>query len=148
MNDFFLPAVDEVQHGKRFGTGVYLADSLDKSLTYAPEDDGIRFVLLCRMACGETLYTEELEDVTACTRACQNKKDSVIADPNAHGIREFIALQEEQIYPEYLLELAAGPPPPPRPISPILAFDPPEPPDEPFVSLPDPPMPVQLDAPS
>eukprot|EP00746_Dinoflagellata_sp_MGD_P125901 gnl/MRDRNA2_/MRDRNA2_60790_c0_seq1.p1 gnl/MRDRNA2_/MRDRNA2_60790_c0~~gnl/MRDRNA2_/MRDRNA2_60790_c0_seq1.p1 ORF type:complete len:154 (+),score=23.68 gnl/MRDRNA2_/MRDRNA2_60790_c0_seq1:28-489(+) len=56
-NDFRL-SEGAAKHGKRFGQGIYLAEDLSKSLMYAPEDQGFRYVLLCRAACGEFYYTE------------------------------------------------------------------------------------------
>lgn len=40
--------VGNARHGRRFGTGVYLAEDLQKSLSYCSSSDGTNYVLLCR----------------------------------------------------------------------------------------------------
>ena len=40
--------VGTARHGRRFGTGVYLAEDLKKSLSYCSSSDGTNYVLLCR----------------------------------------------------------------------------------------------------
>ena len=45
--------VGGARHGRRFGNGVYLAEDLQKSLSYCSSSDGINYVLLCR-SCHQT----------------------------------------------------------------------------------------------
>lgn len=128
VSDFSLPRAGEAEHGMRFGRGVYFAEALDKSLAYAAEGGGSSFVLLCRVACGDAYHTTAREDAGAHLKALEAGKDSVLADPEGSGLREFVALREDQIYPEYILELALEPP---RPMPPPLGCAEPTPPDVP-----------------
>ena len=42
----------------RYGHGAYFADNIDKALSYAQSDEhGRRWLLLCRVLCGELHYT-------------------------------------------------------------------------------------------
>lgn len=105
-DDFRIPWSSKQRHGQRFGVGVYFSDCLDKSLTYTmPESDGTRYVLLCRMLCGDPYYTEDELDKSAADQARQSSKNSVLANPTNNVHREFVALTEDQVYPEYILEL-------------------------------------------
>jgi len=105
VNGFLIPRGPEVENGKRFGRGVYFAENLIKSLDYTLEENGTSFVLLCRVACGEPAYTEAWEDSTATITALRAGQDIVVANPEGLGPREFVALWEEQVYPEYIIEL-------------------------------------------
>jgi hypothetical protein len=99
--------VTDTKHGRRFGDGVYLAEDLDKSLTYAPTVSGRKHVLLCRAVCGNMHYTEQHWEASA-DRVAKNKgKHSVLANPDSVGPREYILFEEAQVYPEYLLEIEA-----------------------------------------
>jgi len=103
---FRIPKGDEGKHGKRFGAGAYFAEDLDKSLTYCQKDDeDIYHVLLCRVACGEIYYTEEGFEDDAHTKAEADGKTCVLANPAKEGPREFIMLQECQVYPEFILHV-------------------------------------------
>lgn len=94
------------RHGKRFGEGIYLADLVNKSLDYAESTAaGTKFLLLCRVCLGEVHYTEDNDLTDAHSVAKSNGKHSVVANPNKKGPREFIVLQPEQLYPEYMLEV-------------------------------------------
>lgn len=93
------------KHGRRFGDGVYLAEDLDKSLSYAPLVSGRKHVLLCRATCGNMHYTESNWDGSVDTTAKRNGKNCVLANPNGAGPREYILFEEAQVYPEYLLEI-------------------------------------------
>ena len=96
----------KVAHGKRFGVGAYFAEDLDKSLQYAPEDvDAKRWVLLCRVLCGNMYYTESNIKTDAIQIASCTRNNSVLANPSGEGPREFIVPNADQIYPEYILEL-------------------------------------------
>ena len=142
IHDFSIPRAQEATHGRRFGLGVYLAETVDKTLDYAVEEKGVKYVLLCRVACGNLYHTDKLEETDAHTRAYLAGMHTVVADPGGCFAREYVALQTDQIYPEYLLELveekAVEPPEPPRapmdaPPPPELR-GPPEPPPEPPVT--------------
>eukprot|EP00930_Biecheleria_cincta_P052589 TRINITY_DN3783_c0_g2_i4.p1 TRINITY_DN3783_c0_g2~~TRINITY_DN3783_c0_g2_i4.p1 ORF type:complete len:944 (+),score=114.28 TRINITY_DN3783_c0_g2_i4:37-2868(+) len=95
----------DAKHGRRFGNGVYLAEDLDKSLSYAPEVSGRRHVLLCRAVCGDMHYTEQHWESSADSTAKKNGKHSVLANPDGVGPREYVLFEEDQVYPEYLLEI-------------------------------------------
>jgi hypothetical protein len=103
---FHIPRGERARHGKRFGEGAYFAEELDKSMSYAQEDDeGLYYVLLCRTTCGEFYYTEENVESNAHSAAQEKGKDSVLANPKKEGPREFIVMQECQVYPEFILHL-------------------------------------------
>jgi hypothetical protein len=90
----------------RFGRGLYLSDTLDKTLGYAEEDeDGIKHLLLCRVCCGEMHYTEEDSLPNGDDLARKARKHSVLANPSAAGPREFVVLENVQVYPEFVLEV-------------------------------------------
>jgi len=108
QDDFRIAKGGEAVHGTRFGNGAYFAESLDKSLSYATEEGGVKYALLCRVTCGEFYYTEENWESDASIKAENLGRDSVLANPNKDGPREFIVLTEEQVYPEWILELAPG----------------------------------------
>jgi len=105
-DDFRISWASKQHHGQRFGAGLYFSDSLDKCLTYTtPDEEGIRYVLLCRMLCGDVHYTDQEGNENATDIARQYSKTSVLANPSKKGPHEFIALSEDQVYPEYILEL-------------------------------------------
>lgn len=121
-NDFTIAQGAAVKHGKRFGPGAYFAEDLVKSLSYAEEADGIRYVLLCRVLCGDIHYTEAWTEKDADQVAARQGKNSVLANPSTtnhpnkevqmdddgkvkKGPREFIIHDNAQVYPEYILEL-------------------------------------------
>lgn len=91
-------------HGRRFGNGVYLAEDLRKSLSYCKEADGVKYVLLCRAVCGEMFYTEQQTHRDAPERAREQGKQSVLANPDKVGPREYILFDTAQVYPEYIVE--------------------------------------------
>lgn len=92
----------------RFGEGAYFAENLEKSLMYAEMDDGLQYILLCRVCCGEFYYTELDKELNA-TKSCDSRSQKcVLANPinvrgGAYSHREFIVLAENQVYPEYIL---------------------------------------------
>merc|ERR1712217_166821 len=72
------------------GTGVYFTESLDSALLSAGFEDGRCYILLCRVACGQP--------------SGQFDKDSMVVKISV--LRpEVVIWQEEQVYPEYILEL-------------------------------------------
>jgi hypothetical protein len=88
----------------RFGRGAYFEEHLD--LEQASEDeDGIRYVLLCRVACGDYYYTEEEEETDAHKNCKAADKDSILANPSGQGPRQFVVLGNQAVYPEFVLEL-------------------------------------------
>ncbi|CAE7556957.1 Tiparp, partial [Symbiodinium necroappetens] len=98
--DFRIPK--DAKHGFRFGSGLYFAEDIGKSLSYAPLEKGSdggsksQFVLLCRVLCGQMHYTEGQVDGSASANAKQVGKHAVLANPLAEGPREFIVLTEMQ----------------------------------------------------
>jgi hypothetical protein len=115
-------ASGERARSKRFGNGTYFAEDSTKALTYAPAENGVQCVLLCRVLCGDMLYTEESLDAQADERRLKSGKHSVLAHPQRRHAREFVVSEACQVYPEYLLEvrveaaeLPEVPPPSTRP---------------------------------
>jgi hypothetical protein len=96
--------------GTMFGRGAYFAEASSKSDEYASEDpSGVfsgRFAfLLCRVALGNPLYITE-SDVPAIEAALSTGMyNSVLGDREAavDTYREFVALEESQIYPEFIV---------------------------------------------
>lgn len=116
-SDFYIPTekdVGSMKHGKRFGTGAYFAESLTKSLSYAPKSHGVQHVLLCRVLCGDIYYTEKAAENDADVKALLANKDSILANPTrlykmpSPEPREFIILRADAVYPEYVLEVKVG----------------------------------------
>lgn len=108
QTDFCIPdgSPKAIRHGRRFGNGAYFAEALWKALEYARvEDDGVQFVLLCRVLCGNMYYTEGNAELSADVSARVSGKHCVLANPGQVGPREFIVHNEAQVYPEYILEL-------------------------------------------
>jgi len=105
---FRIPREERAKHGKRFGEGAYFAEDLSKSVSYAVPEDDIYYILLCRTTCGELHYTEENSDTRAHARAVQDGKNSILANPNGQGPREFIVLEESQVYPEFIIKMRVG----------------------------------------
>lgn len=103
---FLVERSGKAKHGRRFGAGAYFAEDLDKSLSYAKSAKGGRLsVLLCRVVCGHMYYTEKNWQEHADKAAKDAAKNSVLANPDGKGPREYIILDEAQVYPEYLLEI-------------------------------------------
>eukprot|EP00930_Biecheleria_cincta_P037796 TRINITY_DN25974_c0_g1_i1.p1 TRINITY_DN25974_c0_g1~~TRINITY_DN25974_c0_g1_i1.p1 ORF type:complete len:789 (+),score=72.08 TRINITY_DN25974_c0_g1_i1:113-2479(+) len=110
-DNFFLNGVENTVHGQRFGAGIYFAEDVDKSLSYASKDgNGIQYVLLCRVLCGKihTLHDEQF--VTADQEAKKRGRHSVVASPPKQP-REFVALSPQQVYPEFFLKVRSVPRP-------------------------------------
>jgi hypothetical protein len=106
MQNFHIPDVKEATNGTRFGVGAYFAEDLDKSLSYATaEADGTQCVLLCRVLGGSMYHTTEDWQEDASAEASNLGHHSVLANPDGNGPREFIMMSEEQVYPEYILEV-------------------------------------------
>jgi len=104
---FVIPRSEKAKHGKRFGEGAYFAEDLDKSMSYAPTGpDGAQYFLLCRVTCGEIYLTKQRKEVDAHENAKKAGKNSVLAIPD-NGAREFIMLEECQVYPEFIVKLRA-----------------------------------------
>ena len=91
-------------HGRRFGHGVYLAEDLNKSLSYCSTANNVKYVLLCRAVCGHMYYTEKHWHSDATSEATSRGKHCVLANPDRSGPREYIVLQESHVYPEYIVE--------------------------------------------
>merc|ERR1712039_1078862 len=87
------------------GLGAYFAENVDKSLQYAPSEDGVHYVLLCRVLAGNMYHTTENKQQNADVCARRDNCHAVLANPGGQGPREFIMLSEDQVYPEYILEL-------------------------------------------
>jgi len=93
-------------HGMRFGQGAYFAENLNKSLSYAPDDNsGHKWILLYPVTCGDYYYTERSSETEAHTTCQSQQKDSVLANPGGSGPCEFIVLNEKCVYPEFCLQV-------------------------------------------
>eukprot|EP00927_Polykrikos_kofoidii_P055585 TRINITY_DN49803_c0_g1_i1.p1 TRINITY_DN49803_c0_g1~~TRINITY_DN49803_c0_g1_i1.p1 ORF type:complete len:607 (-),score=91.35 TRINITY_DN49803_c0_g1_i1:38-1858(-) len=96
----------------RFGRGAYLSESFPYCLhrgrdDKVQDDDGVRFVLLCRVCCGEFYYTCEESEPEAHVRAEELGRHSILArPPESQGVgRHFVLLDSIQAYPEFIVEL-------------------------------------------
>merc|ERR1712032_677080 len=99
--DFRIPTGDEFS-AKRFGEGAYFAEKLDKSLDYTSKDgNGRKWVLLCRVACGDFYYTQSAGEGKAHVNRSEAGKDAVLANPIGKGPREFTVQTKEAVYPEF-----------------------------------------------
>jgi len=93
----------------RYGKGLYMSDTLEKTLDYAEDDeDGTKHIILCRVCCGEMFYTEEESLPDGETVAQNASKHSVLASPSKRGPREFILLENTQVYPEFVLQVISS----------------------------------------
>lgn len=94
--------------GTLYGRGVYFAESATKSDEYTWPINGVRHMLLCRVILGRVLYSDSKEtDPRACEGACLGGKyHSVLGDrKKVRGtFREFVVFDEEQVYPNYILD--------------------------------------------
>uniref|UniRef100_A0A7S4VC97 Poly [ADP-ribose] polymerase n=1 Tax=Alexandrium monilatum TaxID=311494 RepID=A0A7S4VC97_9DINO len=99
--------------GALYGPGIYFAECSSKSDEYASDDptgiySGLYAMLLCRVTCGRTLYTDEVHpNVDDLVRRCTvtGEYDSVLGDrEKARGTyREFIVFNNDQAYPAYVI---------------------------------------------
>jgi len=97
--------IKEDSTSTRFGQGAYFAEDVRKSLSYAEEAEGKRYLLLCRVTCGQMHYTEQGLDPNATLAARAAGMDSTLACPIEGGCREFVVFDTSQVYPEYILEV-------------------------------------------
>ncbi|CAJ1402883.1 unnamed protein product [Effrenium voratum] len=95
--------------GSLYGRGIYLAENCTKSDEYtSPLADGVRHLLVCRVALGRVHYTDAKEDADprGCEDAClKGKYHSILGDrKKCRGtFREFVVFDEEQTYVNYIL---------------------------------------------
>eukprot|EP00428_Durinskia_dybowskii_P022488 CAMPEP_0170205746 /NCGR_PEP_ID=MMETSP0116_2-20130129/2418_1 /TAXON_ID=400756 /ORGANISM="Durinskia baltica, Strain CSIRO CS-38" /LENGTH=444 /DNA_ID=CAMNT_0010456139 /DNA_START=64 /DNA_END=1398 /DNA_ORIENTATION=- len=99
--------------GTLYGPGLYFAESSSKSDEYAADDkdgifSGLYGMLVCRVACGNMNYTDEVAPPV------QSLVNSVLKSKTHHSIlgdrekcrgtyREFIVFDSAQTYPEYVV---------------------------------------------
>merc|ERR1712224_1165758 len=95
--------------GSMYGSGVYLAESSTKCDEYAKDDpggyyEGIRAIVLCRVAMGKFFYTKE-RDEKAADKSKSGEYDSTMGDRRASAktFREFVVYDVDQVYPEYVI---------------------------------------------
>eukprot|EP00928_Gymnodinium_smaydae_P007623 TRINITY_DN12734_c0_g1_i4.p1 TRINITY_DN12734_c0_g1~~TRINITY_DN12734_c0_g1_i4.p1 ORF type:complete len:529 (+),score=107.59 TRINITY_DN12734_c0_g1_i4:126-1712(+) len=92
--------------GKRFGNGGYFAEDPSKADKYSSSGEGLYkdcyAMMLCRVVLGKQFRTDAYrsEDVTS---AAKGRHDSTLAEPKGTSVREFIAHETNQVYPEYAL---------------------------------------------
>lgn len=80
--------------------GIHLTETLNlTSLVGSPVH-----VLLCRVALGDVHCTDSAPDLAAVQSARSVGKDALVAHAS-RGRKDFVLFQEEQLYPEFLLEL-------------------------------------------
>ncbi|CAJ1337465.1 unnamed protein product [Effrenium voratum] len=94
--------------GSLYGRGIYLAENCTKSDEYtSPLADGVRHLLVCRVALGRVHYTDAKDaDPRGCEDAClKGKYHSILGDrKKCRGtFREFVVFDEEQTYVNYIL---------------------------------------------
>lgn len=102
--NFQIPPFRGGANGARFGQGIYMAESFDKALGYATNEGGRKYVLLCRVCAGEMHFVSASMQPLAHLECKKLSKDSVLAHPGKTGIREFVALHTDQVYPEFILK--------------------------------------------
>jgi len=94
--------------GTLYGRGVYFAESSTKSDEYTWPVKELRQLLVCRVVLGRVYYSDTKEtDARACEAACVGGKfHSVLGDRRkCRGtFREFVLFDEEQVYPNYIIE--------------------------------------------
>lgn len=77
---FFDEISSGASAGGRFGKGIYFSDKIETSLAYSlPDENGLRYMLLCRVVCGNFEYVEKSIDEDASSRAHRHGKHSVVA---------------------------------------------------------------------
>jgi hypothetical protein len=96
--------------GTMFGRGAYLAEASSKCDEYAQSDDtdlyrGLYAAILCRVSMGEMFYITESNIAAIDEALSSGEYDSVLGDREAPvgTYREFVAFDEAQIYPEFVL---------------------------------------------
>jgi len=96
--------------GRTYGWGVYLAESCAATDMLAAESvDGMRCLMLCRVALGNVFYDDAiLPDVARLVSECTSGRyNSVLGDREKHwpnsAYREFVVYDMDQVYPEFLL---------------------------------------------
>merc|ERR1712217_219340 len=91
--------------------GAYFSDSLDRSLRFARADnDGVQYVILCRVVCGDIHATRAAREPNATGEAAAVGKNSVMRCSEATPGRDFVIWDAAQVYPEYVLELRVSGP--------------------------------------
>lgn len=106
QDDFHIPSGKDMKHAARFGNGAYFAEDFEKALTYAYDSqESKKYVILCRVLCGDFYYTEAHTQIDANQRRASDRKHCVLANPEGKGPREFVMPDISQVYPEYVLEL-------------------------------------------
>jgi ribosomal protein L33 len=94
-----------------FGAGAYFTEDLSKSLQYAKGFGGSKFVVLCRVACGELYYCKDPKDGEDAESAKKRLgKDTVLVPSSIQrmGARHYVVNDAKQVYPEYILEVREG----------------------------------------
>jgi len=114
LHDFKI-SKDAPRHGKKLGRGAYFAESALLADEYATvDDDGLRTMLLVRVALGRVMVTtkrnsawsNKVQRVVSTTHLTKSGRwDSVLGDrKKAVGThREYCVADAHQLYPEYLI---------------------------------------------
>jgi len=93
--------------GTLYGRGVYLAEACSKSDEYTADEQGNRYLLLCRVTLGRIYYTAEVRpDTKNLEDLCTNGQyHSVLGDREAARgtFREFISYDDDLVYPAYII---------------------------------------------
>mmetsp|Transcript_37076 Transcript_37076/g.106520 ORF Transcript_37076/g.106520 Transcript_37076/m.106520 type:complete len:582 (+) Transcript_37076:61-1806(+) len=92
--------------GKRFGCGGYFSEDAAKADAYSAAGEGIYkdcyAMLLCRVVLGKQLHTNLFRWEGAAQQAA-GAHDALVAEPRCASYREYVALEDAQIYPEFAL---------------------------------------------
>ena len=94
------------------GSGVYFANQSCKSAQYTTDENGLRTILICRVALGDPHYAQgalqQARRPPERTTAPVSKGltfDSVVANTGGRQVhREFIVYDHRQAYPEYIVK--------------------------------------------
>jgi len=94
--------------GTLYGRGIYLAEACTKSDEYTQEEDGERYLLLCRSTLGRINYNDESRpNATQLEDSCLNGRyHTVLGDREKRRgtYREFVVFDNDQVYPEYIVK--------------------------------------------
>lgn len=89
---------------KLFGSGAYFYDSFDGALKHAKLEDGLRYVIICRIVLGDMLCVTTTDQPDASNAATLAGKHSVFGSVSGSP-SEFVISNNAQVYPEYVLAI-------------------------------------------
>lgn len=89
-----------------YGRGIYLSECCSQADKQSPPgtEEGLRCLLLCRVALGNMLYDDAvLPDVAQVTAKCIGGTCHSVVEVSPGSSREFVVYDKDQVYPEFLL---------------------------------------------